>query len=73
MAAETKLAQAARHVATGRRVVAQQHALIARLEAAGRDTFLSKSLLDSFLRSLANFEDDLRIFQDREASKKLAN
>jgi hypothetical protein len=58
-------AMAERHVITGRRTVARQREIIARLKSLGRDTHESERLLDTFERSLAIFEDDLRrISQD---------
>jgi len=59
---ESKLAQAARHVAEGRRIVDRQRALVARLKEAGLDAFNAKDLLGQFERTLAVFEDDLRRF-----------
>ena len=60
---ESKLAQATRHVAEGRRIVAQQRERVARLKASGRDTTRSEELLDQFERTLAIFEDDLKAIQ----------
>jgi hypothetical protein len=45
---ETKLAQAARHVAEAKRIVAPQRELIARQKQAGRDTRLAEGLLTQF-------------------------
>jgi hypothetical protein len=42
---ESKLAQAAQHVAEGRRIVARQRALIAKKRAAGQDTVLAEGVL----------------------------
>lgn len=60
---ESKLAQATRHVADGRQVVARQRALVARQKEAGQDTFLSEGLLVEFERTLATFERDLQAIQ----------
>ena len=57
--AETKLDQAARHVAEGKRIVARQRALIARRKEGGHDTTFAEDLLAQFERTLAVFEDDL--------------
>jgi hypothetical protein len=57
---ETRVAQARRHVENGRRIIAAQEALIQQTRARGGDTTLAQSLLDSFKRSQAVFEDDLR-------------
>jgi hypothetical protein len=57
---ESKLTQATRHVAEGRRLVARQRALVAREKKAGRDALLAESLLGQFEDLLARFEDDLR-------------
>jgi hypothetical protein len=48
---------AARHVATGRRIVARQCALIARLEEDGCSTVAAVQTLELFERTLAIFED----------------
>jgi hypothetical protein len=65
---ESKPAQAARHVAEGKRIVEQQRALVAKAKEAGRDTDYAESLLDQFGRTQAIFEDALRAAQDKENS-----
>jgi hypothetical protein len=52
---------AERHVKEGQRVVARQRELIARMKALGQDTATAQELLDIFERTLAQFEDDLRV------------
>jgi hypothetical protein len=59
VATETKLEQAARHVKEGKRIVARQRTLIAKLKEGGHDTEASESLLTQFERTLAIFEADL--------------
>jgi hypothetical protein len=51
---------AARHVIDGRRIVAQQRALIARLQAAGLPIQGAEQLLRSFESSLAILEEHAR-------------
>jgi hypothetical protein len=67
---ESKLAQAARHVAEGRRIVARQSALIAKKRAAGQDTVLAEATLLVFKSSLAIFEADLLRFKRRKFKAK---
>jgi len=57
---ETRLAMAERHVREGRRTIERQRELIASQTARRVDTVASEALLQSFERSLAIFEDDLR-------------
>jgi hypothetical protein len=52
---------AERHVKEGQRVVARQRALIIKKKALGQDTATAEDLLDIFERTLAQFEDDLRV------------
>ena len=66
---ESKMAQATRHVTEGRRIVARQHAMIEGLKKGGRDTSVAEQLLAQFERSLAIFEDDLRLAQAKENPK----
>jgi hypothetical protein len=54
---EDRLCVAARHVAAGRRLVARQRAIIARLEEGGCSTVGAVRTLDLFERTLAIFED----------------
>jgi len=68
MVIESKLAQAARHVAEGRRIVARQRALVAKQKETGLGTFYSERLLDQFERTLVIFEDHLREIQSKEAA-----
>jgi len=62
----SKREMAARHVLEGRRIVAGQKALIERMRASGADTNDAESLLNSFIGSLAIFEDDLRAAEAEE-------
>jgi 2-keto-3-deoxy-L-rhamnonate aldolase RhmA len=64
---ESKIAQATRHVAEGRRIVAGQRARVARLKALGHDTSQSESLLVQFETTQAIFEADLRAIQEKDA------
>jgi pimeloyl-ACP methyl ester carboxylesterase len=57
---ESHFAQATRHVAEGRRIVTQQCARVARLEALGCDTSAAERLLSQFESTLSIFADDLR-------------
>jgi len=56
---ETPLEQATRHVTEGRRVIARQKLLIARLQAAGCRTAVADGLLVQFEQTQRIFEDDL--------------
>lgn len=56
---DDRLPTAKRHVTDGRRIVAAQRALVARLKAAGHDTSAHEALLDRFERTQCIFEDDL--------------
>jgi len=69
---ETRLAQSARHVAEGKRIVARQRELVAKGKAAGHDTFNAERLLDQFERTLAIFEDDLRAIQAKQIREQAA-
>ena len=69
MIVEGKLALAARHVAKGRQIVAQQRALVAKKRAAGQDTTLAEGVLVQFENSLAVFEADLLAIKKEESSK----
>ena len=51
--------EAARHVVTGRNVLARQRTLIERLKSKGHDTAWFEAGLTLFERSQAIFEDDL--------------
>jgi hypothetical protein len=66
---ESKLVQATRHVAKGRRIVAAQHALVAKKRAAGQDTAVAEDVLAQFERSLAIFESDLLAIQKEKDAK----
>jgi hypothetical protein len=55
-----ELAQARQHVESGRRIVAAQESLVAEIAARGGNVAFAQSLLDSFRRTQAIFEDDLR-------------
>ncbi len=61
---DTRIALAERHVKEGRRVVEQQRLRVASGASRG---LLSRSLLATFERSLALFEQDLaRLLRERE-------
>jgi len=60
---ETKFEQAYRHVMDGRKIVARQREIIARLKAGGADVSDAEDLLDQFERTLAIFESDLAAIQ----------
>ena len=55
-----KLLVAVRHVAAGRRIVAKQRAIIARLEGGRYRTVEATRTLDLFEQTLAIFEDHYR-------------
>ena len=57
---QDKLLVAVRHVATGRRIVAKQRAIIARLEGDRYRTAEAVRTLDLFEQTLAIFEDHYR-------------
>ena len=63
---ESKDEIALRHVLEGRRIVARQKALIERMRTTGLDTNDAESLLNSFIGSLAIFEDDLSAAKAKE-------
>jgi hypothetical protein len=65
---ETKLAQAARHVAEGNRIVAEQRAVVARQQSRGLNTAEAEMLLSQFERTQAIFEADLKAAQDGQAA-----
>jgi len=56
---ESKLEQAARHVARGARIVAAQKQLVAGLQEKGMEARDAQNLLDQFERSMAIFKADL--------------
>ena len=64
----SELEIAARHVATGRRIVARQRHLLEMLSIKGCDTTEATRTLDLFVRTLAIFEDDLKKLESRSAS-----
>ena len=55
----SQLIMARRHVEGGRRIVAAQEALVARIKAKGEDSSLADDILHSFRRTPAIFEADL--------------
>jgi hypothetical protein len=57
---ETALVQAVRHVAEGRRIVANQRARIAKLRALGHPTLNHEQTLSIFESTLRIFEDHAR-------------
>ena len=62
--AETELAMAERHVREGRRAVVRQREIVARKKAAGQNSVMSQTLLDTFERTLAAFEEYLAAIRD---------
>jgi hypothetical protein len=56
----SQCALARRHVEGGRRILAAQQALVAQIKADGGDSALAEDILESFRRTQAAFEDDLR-------------
>lgn len=56
---EDKLAQARRRVAAAKRIIALQQELVEEIEGSGGDVLLAQSVLDSFMKALATFEDEL--------------
>ena len=64
MTAETTLEQAIRHVREGKRIIAEQRALIVKQKEGGHDTEAAQSLLVQFEGALVILEDDLRTIQD---------
>lgn len=66
---EAKLERAARQVRAGRCLVERQQALIGRLQRANADCSQAESLLATFERSLAVFEDLLRRIEAEETAE----
>jgi hypothetical protein len=60
---ESRLEMAIRHVRVGREIVERQRRLIAAQRGRGHSTCYAESLLATFERSLAVFEDDLASLQ----------
>jgi hypothetical protein len=63
--AESRLREAARHVARAKTVIAQQRQIIENLKAAGGDTFVAEEMLEIFLGNLEIFEAHERELKDR--------
>jgi hypothetical protein len=58
-----------RRVEGGRRIVAAQEALVAKIKAEGGDTAVAQDMLESFRRTLKSFEDDRRrLLSDQQQS-----
>ena len=58
------------HVLEGRQIVAQQHALLARLRQSGLPTDNAERLLASFESTLRSFEDEYeRMLAERQKAK----
>jgi hypothetical protein len=66
---ESKVEMAFRHVVQGRRIVARQRQLVEWLALNGRDTTSAEQILDSFVRTLAIFEDDLTRLSAQESKR----
>jgi hypothetical protein len=66
---ESKVEMAFRHVVQGRRIVAHQRQLVEWLALNGRDTTSAEQILDSFVRTLAIFEDDLTRLSAQESKR----
>jgi hypothetical protein len=64
---ESDLAMAARHVAEGRRIVAQQRERIARLKAGGHPTADHEQTLQVLESTLQILEDHQRQIAERDA------
>jgi ERCC4-type nuclease len=62
---ETRLREAARHVARAKTVIAQQRQIIENLKAAGADTFVAEEMLQIFLGNLKIFEAHERELKER--------
>jgi hypothetical protein len=60
---EDRLQMARRHVIEGRRVIAAQQELIARLRARGEDTSVDERLLRRFEQNQTIFEKDLKTLE----------
>ena len=54
------LAKARQHVEGGKRIIAAQESLLAEIAARGGDVTVAQSVLDSFRRTQAIFEEELR-------------
>jgi hypothetical protein len=67
---ESELARTVLHVAGAKRIVAQQHARIAKLKAAGHPTADHEQLLDLFVRTLEAFKDHERLLLREIAEKR---
>jgi hypothetical protein len=63
--AESKEELAWRHVAKGRRIVADQRTRVERLKEQGRNTENAERILALFTQSLVIFEDHLKIIKTR--------
>ena len=63
-AVQRHLAQAERHAAEGRRLVARQEALIADWHQRGHDTTDARKVLDTLSDTQAIHEDDARRLRD---------
>jgi hypothetical protein len=63
---DNKLARGQQHVEGGKRIIAAQQQLIEEIKTEGRDTTEAQSMLDSFRRTQAMFEDDVRDLAERE-------
>jgi len=69
---EVKLIVAAQRAPEGRRIVADQQPLIARLKASGHPTLDAEGALQTNISALKHLEDhEQRIRKEREAKKKL--
>jgi hypothetical protein len=66
---ESKVEMAFRHVVQGRRIVARQRQLVEWLALNGRETTKAEQILDSFVRTLAIFEDDLTRLSAQESKR----
>lgn len=66
---ESELTKAARHVAEGRQIVAEQRKRVAYRKARGLGTTEAENLLEQFERALVLFEADLARFIERADQK----
>jgi hypothetical protein len=69
MTPEAELALADRHIAEADARILRQHRLVERLAAAGHDTGLAETLLETLQRSLAALQAHRRVIQAEIAGK----
>jgi hypothetical protein len=67
---KAKLIVAQQRVAEARRIVADQHELIARLKASENPTVDAERSLQTYVRSLKHLEDHKRRIREEDKAKK---